>query len=109
MPKSLQEHLDTLVKITGCTQQEILECGLKNNMEINDNGLLIWNTKEEMKGKYLNLMFVSGFGKELWKRINKIKDKEGCVGMFCVTKRPKGIAKKYGFRSLGTLMVREGK
>ena len=105
---NLKEHIENLTKITGVPPEDIYKCGFNNHMEYDESGLLIYNTKNEINGKYLNLMFVSGMGEELWARILDLKDLLHCDGIYCVTKRPKGIERKYGFKPMGTLMKWEG-
>ena len=105
--KSIKEHIDSLSKHTNETKEDIIHCLFENEKELTNDSLLCWSIHEEVEGFVMYVLFASGDGLKLIERIKEIARDNQCVRIYCVTQRPKGMEKKFGFKPVGTLMKME--
>jgi len=98
------KYIDDLLKHTNSTLDEIKDCLLLNDTIVNDNFLLCYNIREESCGRVMYVLFAAGDGKKAYSRFMSIAKRKKCNRIYCVTNRPKGMERKYGFKPIGTLM-----
>lgn len=90
------------------TVEELKSLLSSNPVYYGEEGLIVYNFEDGVKGRMMNLFVVAGDdGKGLWKMINKLAKENSCSGLYCVTQRPDALERKYGFKPVGTLMIRE--
>ena len=106
--KQLNEHLRLLAKHGADSEEEIREGLFANPCKSWNNNLLSWNFGEQPRGKVMTVLFASGNGNELINEIKKISKENNCVKIYCVSQRPKGMERKFGFKPVGTLMEMGG-
>ena len=99
-----ERYIKNLLKNCSVSKDEIIQCLLANDKEINDDYLLCWNIREELDGDVLYILFATGDGKKLLPRIKKLAKENHCKKTLFVTQRPKAFERKYGFKVVGTLM-----
>ena len=105
--RELKDHVKALAKYSHESENEVVLGLLSNHVWRSEESLLCWSISEEALGKAMYVLFCSGDGKELYPMILKIAKQNNCTRIYCVTQRPRGIERKYGFRPVGTLMVME--
>jgi hypothetical protein len=105
----IADHARILTKFCDDSVEEIIKCIMLNYLVLDGDSLLSYSIKDQSNGRAMTVLFVSGKGEKINQWINEEAKRQGCKYIYCVTRRPKSVGHKYGFKSVGTLMMREVK
>nr|DAQ62583.1 MAG TPA: hypothetical protein [Caudoviricetes sp.] len=106
--KTLVQHVDALAQHSTDSKDVILQAILGSPFIIDEDSLLCYYVEKYPWANYLTILYESGNGTKIWEWVKKISRENKCEKIYCITQRPKGVCRKYGFRQSGVLCEREG-
>ena len=92
---TLIQHVENLKRFTEDTEEEIITSILHNNLVMDDNSLFSYSVEKNIFGIWLNIMWIDGDGKTIYKWISEAQRQHKCDKTFFVSQRWKAMSRKY--------------